>query len=47
MFLVLLKIKNKIYFENLDNQEEMIDFIDTVENKYGEIEYKKSIVVKA
>lgn len=45
MFLVLLKIKNKIYFENLDNQEEMIDFIDTVENKYGEIEYKKSIVV--
>ena len=45
MFLVLLKIKNKIYFESLDTQDEMIDFIDSVENKYGEIEYKKSIVV--
>ncbi len=46
MFLVLLKIKNKIYFESLDNQEAMIEFIDTVEEKYGDIEYKKSVIVE-
>lgn len=45
MFLVLLKIKNKIYFENLDTHSDMVEFIDTVETKYGEIEYGKSIVV--
>ena len=46
MFLVLLKIKNKIYFESLSNQELMIEFIDNVEEKYGEIEYKKSVIVE-
>lgn len=46
MFLVLLKIKNKIYFESLDTQESMVEFIDTVETKYGDIEYKKSVIIE-
>jgi hypothetical protein len=45
MFLVLLKIKNKIYFENLNDQDELVDFIDSVESKYGEVEFTKSIIV--
>lgn len=45
MYLVLLKIKKKIYFENLNNQTEMMDFIDSIENKFGEIEYNKSIII--
>lgn len=45
MFLVLLKIKNKIHFESLDDHESMIDFIESVEKKHGTIEYQKSIIV--
>lgn len=45
MYLVLLKINNKIYFESLDSKNEMVDFIEAIESKYGEIEYKKSIVI--
>jgi len=45
MYLVLLKIEKKIYFENLDNQNEMIDFIESIEEKFGIIDYEKSIIV--
>jgi len=45
MYLILLKINNKIYFESLDSKNEMVDFIEAIESKYGEIEYKKSIVI--
>jgi hypothetical protein len=45
MFLVLLKIKAKVYFEILDTQEEMTDFIDSIEQKFGEIEYQNSIII--
>lgn len=45
MFLVLLKIKDKIYFEGLDSQEEMVEFIDSIEKKFGGIEYPKSVII--
>lgn len=46
MYLVLLKIKRKIYFESLIDQDELLDFIDNIEDKFGEIDFKKSIVIK-
>lgn len=46
MYLVLLKIKDKVYFESLENQQEMIEFIESIESKFGSIEYPKSVIVQ-
>ena len=45
MFLVLLKIKEKIYFESLNTHDEMVEFIESIEKKFGGIEYKKSVII--
>lgn len=45
MFIVLLKIKDKIYFESLDTENEMIDYIEAIEQKFGDINYKESSII--
>lgn len=46
MFIVLLKIKDRIYFESLDTQNEVVEYIEAVETKFGIIEYSESSIVE-
>jgi len=45
MHILLLKIPNKVYFESVNTSEEMVEFIDAIEKKYGIIDYDQSIII--